>query len=109
MELRRELGDLEDLEILYVLPENQLNDKSRRFIDGNGLRDRLTFLIDPGSRAIDRLRIRKPDAEPLEAGVPHPTTYLLDRQGRIRLVDVREDYHVWLDPEAVRAELDRLP
>ncbi len=109
MELRRELGEIEDLAILYVLPDNQVNAKTVRFIDGNGLRERVHFLRDPDGRAIDQLGLRRANPEPMEAGVPHPTTYLLDRQGRIRLVDVREDYHVWLDPEAVRAELNRLP
>jgi hypothetical protein len=35
---------------------------------------------------------------PIEAGVPHPATSLLDRDGVVRFVDVLEDFHVWLDP-----------
>jgi peroxiredoxin len=109
VELRRELGEVEDLVILYVLPDNQVNEKTLRFIDGNSLRDRVRFLQDPASRAIDRLGLRKPGPEPIEAGVPHPATYVLDRQGRIGLIDVREDYHIWLDPEPVIAALERIP
>ena len=52
---------------------------------------RVRFLVDPGSRAIDALRIRRPDPEAVEMGVPHPATYVLDREGVIRFVDVRED------------------
>ena len=41
--------------------------------------------------------------------MPHPTTYVLDREGRVRLVDVREDPHIWLDPEPIIAALERIP
>ncbi len=108
MELRQELADQEDLVILYVLPSNQVNPKTLRFIDGNDLRDRVVFLQDPDSAVIDRLRLRRPDPEPMEEGVPHPATYVLDRDGVIRLVDVREDYHIWLDPELLVEALARI-
>jgi hypothetical protein len=39
--------------------------------------------------------------------VPHPATDVLDREGVVRLFDVREDYHVWLDPEPVIEALRR--
>ena len=68
----------------------------------------MRFLADPGSRVISRLGLRKADAEPIESGVAHPTTYLLDLQGRVRLMDERRDYHVWLDPGLVRAALAAL-
>ena len=96
---------MDDVVIVYVMASNQINHKTIRFIDGNGLRDRVRFLKDPESRAIDALRIRRPDTEDIEAGVPHPTTYVLDANGTIRLVDVREDYHIWLDPEPVLTAL----
>ena len=109
MELRRELGEIEDLAILYVLPDNQVNAKTVRFIDGNGLRQRVQFLRDPDGRAIDQLGLRRANPEPIEVGVPHPATYVLDREGRVRLVDVREDFHIWLDPEPIIAALERIP
>lgn len=98
MELRDALAH-DDVVVLYVMAERQINDKTLRFIDEMGLRGRVRFLADPESAAIDRLRLRLAEPEPLEEGVPHPATYLLDRDGRVRFVDVREDYHVWLDPE----------
>ncbi len=108
MELRWKLGEIEDLAILYVLPDNQVNAKTRRFIDGNALRERVHFLRDPESRAIDQLGLRLADPEPIEVGVPHPATYVLDREGLVRLVDVRKDYHIWLDPEPIIAALERI-
>ena len=98
-----------DLVVLYVLPDSQVNDKTLRFIDELGLRDRIRFLSDPGSRTIDRLGLRKADPEPMEVGVPHPATYVLDREGFVRFVDVREDFHIWLDAGVIVAALQKIP
>ncbi len=95
--------------VLYVLPDSQVNDKTLRFIDELGLRDRVRFLSDPGSRTIDRLGLRKADPEPMEVGVPHPATYVLDREGFVRFVDVREDFHIWLDAGVIVAALQKIP
>lgn len=94
--------------VLWVMADNQINARTRVFIDEAGLRDRIRFLADPGSQTIDRLGLRRPNPEPIELGVPHPGTYLLDELGVIRFVDVREDYHIWLAPEVLVAELGKL-
>jgi len=86
----------------------QYNARSDRFVDDYNLRGRVHFWRDPDSRAIDALGLRRPNAEPIEAGVPHPTTLLLDRGGVVRFVDVREDYHVWLDPAVIREALGKV-
>ena len=108
MELRQALEAMPDVAILYVLANEQVNPKTIRFIDGNNLRDRVRFLRDPESATIDRLGLRRPDPEEMEAGVPHPATYVLDREGVIRLVDVREDFHIWLDSERVLEALESI-
>jgi len=105
VELRDALGDQEDLVVLYVMAEEQIDAKALRFLDEQGLREQVRFLADPGSRVISRLGLRKDDGEPIESGVAHPATYLLDRQGRVQLMDVRRDYQRWLDPGLVRAAL----
>ena len=97
-----------DLRVVWVMSEVQINDRTRVFIDELGLGDRILFLADPKSRLIRELGILKDDAEPIEKGVPHPTTLLLDREGRIQFVDIRTDYHIWLDPDAVKEVLARL-
>ena len=109
MELRNALAEEPDLEIVWVMAKRQLNARSLRFVDDYGLRDRIHFWVDPESRAIDRLGLRRPDPEPIEEGVPHPTTLLLDRDGIVRFADVREDFHVWLDPVVVKEALAQLP
>lgn len=108
MQLRQALDAMPDVRILYVMASRQVDRKARSFIDGNHLRDRVTFLLDPESVTIDQLGLRKSDPDELERGVPHPTTYVLDPDGIVRLVDVREDYHIWLDPAPVIATLEQI-
>lgn len=109
MELRRAFEAEDDLVLLYVLADNQVNDKTVRFIDGLGLRDRVHFLVDERSAAIDTLGLRRENPEPMEEGVPHPATYLLDREGRVRFADVREDFHIWLDAGVLQDALASIP
>ena len=101
MELRDTFAGMPDVRIVWVMADNQVNDKTLRFIDGMGLRERIVFAVDPASRAIDRLGLRRENAEAMEAGVPHPSTYVLDRAGIVRFADFRRDYHFWLDPERI--------
>ena len=90
------------------MAESQINERSRLFIDELGLANRILFLADPRSELISTLGILKQEPEAIEQGVPHPTTLLLDREGVIRFVDVREDYHFWLDPAALSEVLARV-
>ena len=108
MELRNALAEEPDLQIVWVMAKRQLNARSLRFVDDYGLRSRIHFWVDPESRAIDALGLRRPNPEPIEEGVPHPTTLLLDRDGIVRFADVREDFRLWLDPAMVREALAQL-
>ena len=92
---------------MWVMAASQINERSRLFIDELGLAHRILFLADPRSELIRTLGILKEEPEAIEQGVPHPTTVLLDAEGTIRFVDVREDFHFWLDPDAVREALAR--
>jgi peroxiredoxin len=90
-----------DLEIVWVMSDTQINERTRIFIAELGLADRILFLADPKSSLIRQLGILEPETESIEVGVPYPTTLLLDRSGTIRFVDVRENFHFWLDPRAL--------
>ena len=90
------------------MADNQINEKTLHYIDGMGLRERVQFVQDPGSASIDMLGVRRPEPEAIEEGVPHPTTYLLDRAGNVQFVDVRENFHLWLDPRGVIEALARI-
>ena len=91
MQLREAFESVPDLKIVWVMSDMQVNDRTRAFVDELGLANRVLFLSDPKSRLIQDLGILKPDPEPMERGVPHPTTVLLDRSGMIRFIDVRTD------------------
>ncbi len=97
-----------DLRIIWVMSDAQINQRSRIFVDELGLADRILFLADPKSQLIRDLGILKENPEAIEIGVPHPTTLVLDREGIVQFVDVRENYHFWLDPEALADVLARL-
>jgi peroxiredoxin len=97
-----------DLRIIWVMSDAQINDRSRIFIDELGLADRILFLSDPKSQLIRDLGILKENPESIEVGVPHPTTIVLDKAGIVQFVDVRENYHFWLDPAAVTDVLARI-
>lgn len=99
MELRSAFEEVPDLRIVWVMSDFQINERTRSFVDELGLAERILFLSDPKSQLIQDLGILNMEAEPIEKGVPHPTTLLLDREGRIQLVDVRRDFHIWLDPD----------
>ncbi len=108
MELRQRFEGVDDLAVLWVMADNQVNAKTLRFIDSLGLRERVRFAVDPGSAAIDQLGVRLANPLPIEDGVPNPTTLLLDRDGVVRFVDVRRDYHAWLDPRLIEEALAAL-
>lgn len=102
------LKDVPDLTVLYVMSRNQVNPKAVKFIRDHRLP--FVFLVDADHRVIDQLGIYNDEFhEAIEEGVPHPATYLLDRDGTIRLKDVRKDFQIWLSASTVRDALRRMP
>jgi peroxiredoxin len=91
--------------VLYVLASHQVNPKTHAFIRDQALGERVRFLVDADSAAIDALGLRRPEPEPIEAGVPEPATYVIDRAGVVRFADVRSDFQIWIDPATVIAAL----
>jgi hypothetical protein len=108
VELRQRLEGVNDLAVLWVMADNQINAKTLRFIDSLGLRGRVHFGVDRHSAAIDRLGVRLANPMPIEAGVPNPTTFLVDADGVVRFLDVRTDYQAWLDPDLIVDALAKL-
>ena len=90
------------------MADEQINEKTLRFIDEAGLRERVRFLRDRKSHTIERFGLLLQTPEPIEEGVAHPATYLLDREGRVVLMDVRRDFHVWLDAGLLVDALEEL-
>jgi peroxiredoxin len=109
VQLRDVLEPVPDLRIVWVMAGNQINERSRCLIDEAGLQKRIIFASDPESRLIQKLGILKPDPEPMEAGVPHPATYILDRKGVIRFIDIRTDFQIWIEPGVLAEKIASLP
>lgn len=63
------------------------------------------FLSDPGSQVIDRYGLRNPDDD---RGIPHPTTFVLDRNGVVRWKFIETDYRVRPTNEMILEALARI-
>jgi peroxiredoxin len=87
------------------MSQTQVDAKARRFIRDHRL-EPFVFLMDPEDKVIDQYGIRKTRLdEAIEKGVPHPTTYILDRNGTVRFKDTRQDYRTWLSAAVLRDAL----
>ena len=65
------------------------------------------LLFDAGSRVIDRYGLRDPAyAKEKLNGVPHPSVFILDAQGRVRWEKIESDYRERPSNEEVAAALD---
>ncbi len=63
------------------------------------------FLSDPGHQVIDRYGLRNPDDD---RGIPHPTTFVLNRDGVVRWKFVETDYRVRPTNEMILEALARI-
>lgn len=64
-----------------------------RIVAGGGDAPDFVMLSDPDHRVIDRYGLLNPDAPP-NRPVPHPATYVIDKEGIVRWGFVEEDYRV---------------
>ena len=64
----------------------------REFAAKRGIR--YTLLSDPGSKTIDAYAVRNAEATGRTSGIPHPTIFLVDREGVIRARLRYEGYKV---------------
>ncbi len=82
-----------DTELLVVAPEG--NDEAlltiNKIAPGEGPPD-FTFLFDPALTVIDRYGLRNPAGG--RRPVPHPATFVIDKQGIVRWRQVDTDYKV---------------
>jgi peroxiredoxin len=65
------------------------------------------LLSDPDSKVIDAYGVRN-DQPGVPPGLPHPATFVIDRQGVVRFAEVRPDPQPRTSPELIVRELDRL-
>ena len=90
VQLQRDLKSIEDAGIQLVGISYDEPAALKRFAD----QMKITFplLSDPESKTIDAYHIRNEAAKGKAEGVPHPGTFILDRQGVIRAKLFLEGY-----------------
>ena len=110
-ELRSLLKADEQVRVLAVSVDDhettkQLIDKIAG--DGNGAVNYM-MLSDPGHKVIDAYGLHDPayDGTKLD-GIPHPTVYVIDKNGRVAWAKVETDYKVRPSNADIRAALEAL-
>ena len=80
-----------NVELLALAIDNrELLQKMADKIATDGVKANFTFLSDPGHRVIDRYGLLNPSGR----GWPHPTTYVIDRQGVVRWKFTEVNYKI---------------
>ncbi len=79
-----------ELIALSVDTREQLQTMADKIVKG-GARPDFTFLSDPGHRVIDRYGLLNMDNS---RGIPHPTTYVIDRKGVVKWKFTEVNYRI---------------
>jgi len=66
-----------------------------------------TLLSDPGAGVINRYGLYNQD-DPRGRAIPHPTTYVIDREGRVRWKMTEVNYRIRPENVDILAALDGL-
>jgi peroxiredoxin len=82
-----------DTEILAVSidPPADLQKMIDRISKDDGVAPDFPFLSDPGHRVIDRYGLLNPNDR---RGIPHPTTFVIDRKGVVRWKFIEVNYKI---------------
>ena len=76
-----------------------------RITQTDGRRPDYTFLSDPGHRVINRYGLWNPAGK----GWPHPTTYVIDRQGRVSWKLTEVNYKIRPTNDMILRALAKVP
>jgi peroxiredoxin len=110
-ELRSLLKADEQVRLLAVSVDD--HEKTKQLIDkiaadGNGAVN-YTILSDPGHKVIDAYGLHDPAYDGTKFdGIPHPTVYVIDKNGRVAWAKVETDYKVRPSNADIRAALEAL-
>ena len=80
-------------------------DRVREEADGRAIE--FTLLSDPGAAVIGRYGLLNEDAAP-DLLIPHPTTYVIDREGVVRWKMTEVNYRIRPENDDIRAAIDAL-
>lgn len=110
-ELRSLVKADEQVRVLAVSVDD--HEKTKQLInkiaaDGNGPVN-YAMLSDPGHKVIDAYGLHDPAYDGTKFdGIPHPTVYVIDKNGRVAWAKVETDYKVRPSNADIRAALDAL-
>lgn len=76
-----------------------------RMVDEHGVEPDYTFLSDEGHRVIDRYGLLNAESE---RPIPHPTTFVIDREGVVRWKFIEIDYTTRPSNEMILEALERI-
>lgn len=97
----------DDVELLALAIDTraQLQTMADKVAAGGG-RVAMTFISDPGHKVIDRYGLLNTSRSD---GIPHPTTYVIDRSGTVRWKFTEVNYRIRPTNEMILAAVQRLP
>lgn len=107
----RQLLDAEmkqDTELLAIsVDDSSGTRKTITRISADGVTPDFAFLSDPSHAVIARYGILNPSGG--DRGIPHPATYVIDRDGVVRWRDIETDYKIRPANTAIVAAVRALP
>jgi peroxiredoxin len=101
-----ELKKTTELVAISVDAEPQTRQAMAR-IGADGVAPDFTFLSDPDHAVIARYGILNPSGG--SRGIPHPATYVIDRDGMVRWKDIETDYRIRPTNAAILTAVRALP
>lgn len=109
-EMRTMLTDelKQDTEMLVVsIDDDKGTQTAMTRITADGMKADFAFLSDPDHAVIARYGVMNPAGS--RRGIPHPATYVIDKQGMVRWRDIQTDYKVRPTNAAVLTAVKALP
>ena len=99
-----------DTPVIGVSPDSPENFKRMipKVTDRTGRQFLITLLSDAKLSAIDRYGLRNQEAAKEGMDLPYPTTYVLDKSGRVRWKFTEKNQAVRPSNEAILAQLQKL-
>ena len=73
-------------------------------ISADGVKPTFTFVSDPGHAVIDRYGLLNPNGK----GLPHPTTYVIDKKGIVRWKFTEVNYKIRPTNQMIIDALDKV-
>ena len=104
--LDAELKKSTELLVVSIDGDNETKQTVAR-VGKDGVAPDFTFLSDPDHAVIARYGVLNPAGT--RRGIPHPATYVIDKQGIVRWKDIQTDYKIRPTNESILTAVKALP